>query len=117
MITENNELDLKYNKFHVAPTIQKRLITNNNFTYRETIRILSSIIKKKELHILDYGCGVGTIDFFLANQGHKVLGVDVSPKAISACIKSAKAIGISNKTKFRILLQKILKLNFTPPRT
>ncbi|MEK7154751.1 MAG: methyltransferase domain-containing protein [Patescibacteria group bacterium] len=103
MNNNSDKLDKKYNKFHASLTIQKRIISENNFTYRKIIKILNPIVKSKTLNILDYGCGVGTIDFFLANMGHSVIGVDISPKAISICKKSAKAIGVSANTKFKMV--------------
>ena len=103
MNNDSDKLDKKYNKFHAALIIQKRIISENNFTYRKTIKILDPIVKSKILKILDYGCGVGTLDFYLANMGHSVVGVDISPKAISICKKSAKAIGVSNNTEFKMV--------------
>lgn len=103
MNNNSNKLDKRYNKFHIALTIQKRIISEKNFTYRNTIKILKPLVKNKTLKILDYGCGVGTLDFFLAKMGHSVMGVDISPKAISICKKSAKAIGVNTNTKFKIV--------------
>ena len=51
---------------------------------------------KKSLKILDYGCGVGTVDFFLAKNGYKVHGIDVSPTAINLCKKSVEVMKLKN---------------------
>ncbi len=39
------------------------------------------------LPVVDLGCGIGTQTLFLANHYQKVIGVDVSPEAISICKK------------------------------
>jgi len=96
-----------YDWFHRTPKIQKKIITSTNFTYRKTLEVLAQEIgNRKNINILDYGCGVGTIDFYLANQGYPVLGVDVSPRAIEVARKSAQTIGVSSKAKFELVGQK-----------
>ena len=89
-----------YNSFHSNIRIQTKVISENNFTYRNTIGILDPLIKAKKLKILDYGCGVGTIDFYLASKGHKVVGQEISVKALRMCKNSAKAIGVFGNVKF-----------------
>lgn len=89
-----------YNNFHHGAKIQAKVIPENNFTYRNTIKILKPLIENGNLTILDYGCGVGTVDFFLASKGHKVLGLEVSREAVQICRRSAEAIGVSSNAKF-----------------
>lgn len=36
----------------------------------------------KESRVLDFGCGIGTIAIYLANQGNKILGYDINDKVI-----------------------------------
>ena len=64
-------------------------------------------IQKRCLNILDYGCGVGTIDFYLASNGHKVLGLDISNTAIDSCRLSAMAMGLNKSAKFEITGRKL----------
>jgi SAM-dependent methyltransferase len=45
---------------------------------------------------LDIGCGAGTVDFYLANKGYDVTGIDISSRAISSCQKTAKNLGLKN---------------------
>jgi len=51
-------------------------------------------------NILDVGCGVGTIDFFMANKGKKVTGIDISYKAITLCKANAKLLNLSGRLDF-----------------
>ena len=98
-----------YDNFHKGIRIQKKIISENNFTYRHTIDILTPLIFGNKKTVLDYGCGVGTIDFYLASKGCNVHGVEISKKAIEICRTSAETIGVSNLTKFYGLNKKINK--------
>ena len=51
--------------------------------------------------VLDVGCGTGTHSLWLAEQGHDVLGVDLSPLAIQRA--QAKAAGRSGRCRFDVL--------------
>lgn len=97
-------LPLLYENLHKKTKSQKKIIEKKNFTYRNLIKILEKYIDNED-KILDIGCGAGTVDFYLANQGHKVLGIDISEKAVKACRKSARALGLKDRASFK-------KLNF-----
>ncbi len=79
-----------YDNYHLNNKNKKyfSVISEYNFTYYLNIqyihRVLTSI-KKKKIKIIDLGCGVGTIDFFLAKKGHDIVGIDVSQDAINIC--------------------------------
>lgn len=79
-----------------------KVIGKNNFTYYLIIRLISKAIdlKGSPRTILDLGCGVGSIDFFLAKQGFKVDGVDISKHAISIARKFKKLSNVSNAAFF-----------------
>lgn len=88
-----------YNEFHKNDLLQSKIVSQSNFTY---INILPLINKQlvKNMKIIDVGCGIGTIDFFLASKNFKITGLDISTSAINLCKKNAKILGISSKTKF-----------------
>jgi len=88
-----------YEDFHRESHLQKRLINKRNFTYRNLLSLIDKYLYKSE-NILDVGCGVGTIDFFIANKKKKVTGIDISNRAISQCLKSAKFLNLLNYTNF-----------------
>jgi 2-polyprenyl-3-methyl-5-hydroxy-6-metoxy-1,4-benzoquinol methylase len=91
-----------YDIFHRDIRVQKKIISDDNFTYRHiiNIKVLKPLILKQNLTILDYGCGVGTVDFYLASKGSRIMGIDISRDAIKVCRESAKKIGVSDRTKF-----------------
>ncbi len=91
---------MNYDNFHSKVTVQEKVISPTNFTYRNIINALSGIIHDKNLKILDYGCGVGVIDLFLASKGHKVIGFDISSKAINIANESARTLNLKKRSSF-----------------
>ncbi len=88
-----------YEKYHSEPKLQKRIISDKNFTYRNLLDVLKNYLKSSKT-ILDIGCGVGTVDFYLASKGHRVTGIDISKTAISMARRNAEVFGVDDKTKF-----------------
>jgi len=103
-ILMKKNLLLLYENFHKKTKSQKRIIGKKNFTYRNLIEVLGKYIDD-EKEILDIGCGAGTVDFYLAKVGHKILGIDISGKAVEACRESSQALGLEYRLNFE-------KLNF-----
>jgi len=93
-------LRLFYDNFHRKSRLQKRIINDKNFTYRDLIKVLKKYIYKG-CSILDVGCGVGTIDFYLADKDCNVLGIDISRKAIEICKVNSKLLGLKNNVYFK----------------
>lgn len=85
--------------YHKGDKLQKRIITPKNYTYRTLVEVLDKYIKGK-IKILDLGCGVGTLDFYLASRGSKVTGVDQSKIAINMARKNANTLGVEKNTKY-----------------
>jgi 2-polyprenyl-3-methyl-5-hydroxy-6-metoxy-1,4-benzoquinol methylase len=88
-----------YDKFHNKSASSLNIINSNNFTYYYIIKTLNEVVKsyKKNVHILDVGCGTGAIDLYLANLGFKVTGFDISKKAIDIANKNSN---LNNFKKF-----------------
>lgn len=84
-----------YDLYHTKTKAQSSYIVENNFTYRHLLGVIKQYLKK-DSKILDIGCGAGTLALFLAGQGNSVKGVDLSKRAIQACKKSAKSLGLNN---------------------
>lgn len=99
---KDKNLSLLYEKFHEKIEPQNKIIGEKNFTYRILIEILERYISDKE-KILDIGCGVGTVDFYLANKGYRILGFDISEKAVETCIQSAKELDLKARVAFNQL--------------
>jgi 2-polyprenyl-3-methyl-5-hydroxy-6-metoxy-1,4-benzoquinol methylase len=96
-----------YEHYHRKRLLPKRLITKKNFTYRHIISFLDRYLQGKK--VLDFGSGVGSISLYLANQGKKVTGIEVSPKAVKMAKQSAQLFGLTNKISF--LTADIFKTN------
>lgn len=90
-----------YENYHIGRKLQKRIIKKNNFTYRNLIPFIDSYFKKNK--ILDIGCGVGTIDFYLASKGKRVTGVDISSGAINIAKRNIGILNLRIKPKFQYL--------------
>jgi len=92
-------ISVNYEKFHKDTKVQRRIISDSDFTFLEIIKIVKKF-KITGKTILDVGCGTGALDFYLAKQANSVTGIDISKNAIKACKRDAKALGVSNKTAF-----------------
>lgn len=62
--------------------------------------VINSLGKKKNLKILDAGCGEGYLSRFIAKKGHRVFGIDASQKLIESAkeMEKKKALGIKYST-------------------
>jgi len=61
-------------------------------------KLLTSITK--ESRILDVGCGSGRFSIGAAQLGHVVIGIDITPAAITAAGEKAKKLKLSNVNFF-----------------
>ncbi len=92
---------MEYDIFHKDTKIQHRIIDKKNFTYRISLSVLSRYLTYAT-NVLDVGCGSGSIAFCIANMGKKVVGIDISSKAIDICSKTSKVMGLSNIAGFEV---------------
>ncbi len=96
-------LENLYNKFHLSSNIQKKTISDNNFTYYTILKRIRNILETTHVSkILDYGCGAGTLAFYLASKGYQVNGVDISSRAINLAKESANRMRLKN-IKFTVV--------------
>jgi 2-polyprenyl-3-methyl-5-hydroxy-6-metoxy-1,4-benzoquinol methylase len=86
-------------KYHLHSKIQKRVITDKNFTYRILLSIINKYINTKK-KIADLGSGVGTLDFYLASRGNHISGFEYSESAVKTAIISANKLKLSENIKY-----------------
>lgn len=91
-----------YEDFHEKTSVQKKIISKNNFTYRYILRFIDKYVVGKK-RVIDVGCGAGTLCFYIANNEIEVLGIDVSSKAINACQESSRILGLDQFAKFKVV--------------
>ena len=93
-----------YEKYHEFTHTQKKIIAENNFTYRNIIFFLKKYLfsNKKFKNVLDIGCGAGTIPLYIASRGYGVHGIDISDKAVDSASDSAKHLKLNNAKFERI---------------
>lgn len=92
-----------YDDFHQATQVQKKVISENNFTYRLILNSINKFLRAPK-EILDIGCGAGTLCLYFAKKGNDVVGIDISQKAVESAQESSKFLGLK-KIKFK-------KMNF-----
>lgn len=97
-------MEKKYEKFHELTSKQLKIIGRRNFTYKIILNIIEKYLRSTSLKVLDIGCGAGTISFYIANRGNRVVGIDIAKKAIHACNQSAKILSLNNLVKFRNIM-------------
>lgn len=53
--------------------------------------------------VLEYGCGPGSLAYFLAGRGARVTGIDISPVAIEQSRAKAVDAGVADRTRFEVM--------------
>jgi 2-polyprenyl-3-methyl-5-hydroxy-6-metoxy-1,4-benzoquinol methylase len=101
MMNSQEKLFYFYEDFHGRIKFQKKVIERKNFTYRLIIDILDLYLVNSQ-KVLDIGCGVGTLSFYIASKGNYVKGIDISLRAIEACKITAKELGLIENTNFSV---------------
>lgn len=87
---------MNYNTFHKKNRkIQKKLIDSRNYTYQTIIKLVDIFFDKTGV-VFDFGCGVGSLDFYLSKRMKHVYGYDISSDAIKIARQSAEELNIKN---------------------
>ena len=87
-----------YEWYHRDRKLPRRIISNKNFTYRIIISVLDKYCTSKE--VFDVGSGVGTLDFYLANQGKQIRGIEISDRAFKIALKYQKKFKLEQRINF-----------------
>lgn len=89
----------QYEAFHLSTSVQKKIITKNNFTYKMLLEVVDAYLQSGD-KILDIGCGAGTLCLYYAQKGYSVSGIDISSKAIESAKESAKYLHLDANATF-----------------
>lgn len=103
-----------YNTYHQKNDVYSKPINDSNFTYFYFIKYFAkhfSGLYSSQTHILDVGCGVGSLSFYLASKGMTVHGIDISSRAISLCNEVKKRIGLPTVSFKRSVLDAQIEKN------
>jgi ubiquinone/menaquinone biosynthesis C-methylase UbiE len=60
-------------------------------------RLLADWMPQGPVHVLDIGCGTGSLSLLLAQAGHRVTGVDLAPRMIDAARAKLAAAGLPGR--------------------
>lgn len=91
-----------YNKYHEKNGKFFSVIRENDLTYfyiLPVVRKALELVRAKDLskiNVLDVGCGVGTLAFYLAKKGYAVDAFDISSSAIAICKEFKAFSGMRN---------------------
>lgn len=88
-------MKLLYEKYHSNRKLQKRIVDRRNFTYSNLIPLLNKFTGPSAT-VLDMGSGVGTLSFYLAKRTKKVIGVEISEKALKLAKENAQKFNLDN---------------------
>lgn len=91
-----------HEKYHKLSKSQEKVISEKNFTYKNLIQIVNKYLGNKD-RLIDIGCGVGTLDFYLARKGKKVFGIDISKNAIKHASETAELLNLKDGLKFQVV--------------
>jgi 2-polyprenyl-3-methyl-5-hydroxy-6-metoxy-1,4-benzoquinol methylase len=90
-----------YDQYHQKNGHFVKVIGRGNFTYAFILNalhehLLDRLPNKEKINVLDVGCGVGSLSFYLGKLGVRVKGIDISPRAIEICQSAKKYLKMGN---------------------
>jgi 2-polyprenyl-3-methyl-5-hydroxy-6-metoxy-1,4-benzoquinol methylase len=91
-----------YEDYHRNRKNLKSIINDDDFTYH-TLQYFINKYLNNGLKVLDVGCGVGAIDFYLASKKFKVKGIDISKRVIKQVRKNARIYNLDHKATFNVM--------------
>ena len=80
MVSDVSNFDLSWEKIYTQGKMINRY--PYNLVVSSTFRYFGSVAERKQIRVLDLGCGSGNHSWFFAREGFSVTGIDASPTAI-----------------------------------
>ncbi|MFX1326208.1 MAG: class I SAM-dependent methyltransferase, partial [Promethearchaeota archaeon] len=84
------ESEKKYYHERFSSSSGEQDIETESFFRKVNLKFKEMLGTVKNKRILDIGCGIGSISFYLAQKGAQVTGIDLSANLIEYCKKEAK---------------------------
>lgn len=94
-----------YENYHKNIRLQKRVITDNDFTYRNTLSYIKKYIPKLG-NVLDIGSATGTISLYFASKGLMVDGIELSRNAVKFANLNKDKFGFNNVRFYNTSIEK-----------
>jgi 2-polyprenyl-3-methyl-5-hydroxy-6-metoxy-1,4-benzoquinol methylase len=98
-MTQSKEL---YESFHQRSSSFRNIPSSEDYVHGKIIKFIGEVVASGKT-VLDVGCGVGSVDLYFAEKGAKVLGIDISGRAIRIAKKSSQNSDLSSKVKFKTM--------------
>lgn len=95
-----------YENYHKNIKIQKRVINDDDFTYKNTFSKIKKYVPKKGW-VLDIGSATGTVAFYFANKGLNVDGIELSKNAYKSSILNRNVLNIDTVNFYNTPFEKI----------
>lgn len=87
-----------YSKQKPASSLEYDL-EKEQFFRKANIKLKQILGDVKGKKVLDVGCGIGSLAFYLAQKGANVMGIDLSRNLIEYCREQSKILGLSIEFK------------------
>jgi len=81
--------EIKYYDKNIISSSGDYDLESESFFRKANLKFKEFLGDVKNKKILDVGCGVGSLSFYLAKNGANVIGIDLSKKSIEFCKKEA----------------------------
>jgi len=94
-----------YEEYHSKDSLQKKIISKNNFTYRNILEKTEPYVPLSR-NVLDVGSATGTVSFYFGAMGMDVDGIELSKNAVLVANKNKQLLGLKKVHFYRTPIEK-----------